>query len=59
MTATGDERGLRALLLRIIHEPRTVHDIGRRAQERIRGYTWDRTARETIRFVEQLRESSK
>lgn len=50
----GDEAAFARLLERCAAVPEEVRAIGRRAREAVSSLTWDRTAAETERFVEQL-----
>ena len=51
---TGDEEGLEVLLDRVLSAPEQARAIGRRAAVRVREFTWDRTAAETVAFCQRI-----
>jgi glycosyltransferase involved in cell wall biosynthesis len=53
--APGDVSGLAALLRRALSDPQQAATIGRRAQERVLAFSWERTAEETIAHCQHLR----
>ena len=50
---TGDTEALTALLDRALNDLDACQQLGRRAQEQVRLFTWERHAHETERFVKR------
>jgi glycosyltransferase involved in cell wall biosynthesis len=55
--APGDAVSLGGLLRHALQDPPRCAEIGRRAQQRVREFTWERNARETVAVCERLRPS--
>lgn len=50
----GDVTALSRLVRRALEDPGRSADVGRRARERVLGFSWERTARETVEFCHKL-----
>lgn len=50
----GDLAGLSGLLRRALDDPGRAAEIGRRAWERVQGFSWERTAGETVELCRKL-----
>ena len=55
----GDAAAFGKLLQQALDDPARTRELGARARERVRAYTWDRTAQQTVAFCERLRERSR